>query len=279
MDPTASSVLLSTGVTLPYVEQGDRSGVPVLLLHGPTDSWQSFKPLLAHLPAWVHAFAPTQRGHGDADRPASGYRPEDFAADAVAFMDAIGLEAAVLVGHSGSTYTAQRCAIDHPHRVLGLVLIGAPYGLRDKPGAPALLRTIAELRDPLDREFVREFVESTVTQPVPPAFLEACVDECLKVPAGVWKATLEGLFESPVPTATGAISVPTLILWGDRDEICPWADQQALVEAIAGARLLTYQGTGHSPHFEQPERAAADLAAYVLPAHRPAGTATSRPGS
>ena len=70
------SVALSTGVTLPYVTQGDTSGVPVLLLHGYADSWRFFEPLLAHLPQSVHAYAPTQRGHGDADRPRAGYRQD-----------------------------------------------------------------------------------------------------------------------------------------------------------------------------------------------------------
>ena len=45
-----ASVVLSTGVTLPYVEQGAVSGVPVLLLHGYADSWRFFEPLLDHLP-------------------------------------------------------------------------------------------------------------------------------------------------------------------------------------------------------------------------------------
>ena len=74
MTRTTKSIALSTGVTLPYVEQGDPAGVPVLLLHGYTDSWRSFEDTLAHLPDSIHAIALTQRGHGDADRPATGYR-------------------------------------------------------------------------------------------------------------------------------------------------------------------------------------------------------------
>jgi non-heme chloroperoxidase len=68
-------------VTLPYVEQGEASGVPVLLLHGYVDSWRFFDLLLPHFPGFVHAFAVTQRGHGDAVRPSDGYWQEDFAAD------------------------------------------------------------------------------------------------------------------------------------------------------------------------------------------------------
>jgi non-heme chloroperoxidase len=47
-----------------------------------------------------------QRGHGDSERPACCYSIDDFAADAVAFLDAIGLQRATLVGHSGSCFTA-----------------------------------------------------------------------------------------------------------------------------------------------------------------------------
>ena len=63
------SVTLPGGVRLPYVEHGDSAGVPVVLLHGYSDSWRYSELLLAQLPASVHAYAPTQRGHGDADRP------------------------------------------------------------------------------------------------------------------------------------------------------------------------------------------------------------------
>ena len=81
MTPIIKSVELPNRVRLPYVEQGDPSGVPMLLLHGVTDSWRSFERVLPHLPDSIHAFALTQRGHGDADRPATGYRARDFAAD------------------------------------------------------------------------------------------------------------------------------------------------------------------------------------------------------
>jgi pimeloyl-ACP methyl ester carboxylesterase len=74
------AVTLPGGLTLPYVEHGDPAGVPVVLLHGYSDPWRSWELLLPELPDSPHAFAVTQRGHGDADRPAVGYRPEDHAA-------------------------------------------------------------------------------------------------------------------------------------------------------------------------------------------------------
>jgi non-heme chloroperoxidase len=261
--PSIDSVALSTGVRLPYVEQGDPAGVPVLMLHGYTDSWRSFELLLPHLPPRVRAIAVTQRGHGDADRPATGYRPDDFVSDAAAFMDALELPAAVLVGHSGGSYTAQRFAIEHPERTLGIALVGPFRVLYDKPEIHELWQAVAELHDPVDPDFVREFQESTATQPVPAEFMEAVVAESRKVPARVWQATLKGLLDAEAPAETGTITAPTLILWGDRDSLCTRRDQEALVAAISGARLVALQGTGHAVHWEQPERVAAELAAFV----------------
>ena len=56
-------------VRLPYVEQGDPDGTPVLLLHGITDSQRSWEPVLPLLPESIRAIAVTMRGHGDAERP------------------------------------------------------------------------------------------------------------------------------------------------------------------------------------------------------------------
>ena len=260
---TTASVSLNTGVTLPYVEQGDASGVPVLLLHGYADSWRFFEPLLKHLPESVHAFAPTQRGHGDADRPRDRYRQQDFAADVAAFMDAVGLEAAVIAGQSSGGYTAQRFAIDHPDRTVGLVLIGTPRDFRDKPAAWEFLRALPRLTDPVDPQFVRDVMTSTITRPLPPAFLDTLIAESSKLPAHVWQATFQGLLDASVPTESGTITAPTLILWGDRDELAPRRDQERLRAAIAGAELVTYHGTGHAVACEEPARTAADLAAFA----------------
>ena len=93
---------LPTGVRLQYVEQGRADGIPVVLLHGVTDSWRSFERVLPHLPETMHAFAISQRGHGDSSRPEAGYGYADMSEDLYAFMDAMHLPAAVIVGHSGA---------------------------------------------------------------------------------------------------------------------------------------------------------------------------------
>jgi non-heme chloroperoxidase len=259
----APSVQLPTGVALAYVEQGSPSGVPVLLLHGITDSLRSFERVLPHLPTSIHALAVSQRGHGDSGRPAAGYRPGDFAADLAAFMDAFGLERAVIVGHSMGSSIARRFALDYPERTLGLVLVGSFATLAGNPNVMAFWQVVQELEDPIDPGFVAEFQRSTLAQPVPPEFFDVVVQESLKVPARVWRAALEGLMGSDHPTELENIQAPTLIVWGDRDAFCPRSDQDALTAAIAGSQLVVYDETGHDPHWERPERFAADLVAFT----------------
>ena len=200
-------------------------------------------PCLPFLPDSLHAFALTQRGHGDASRPAEGYRPRDFAADLAAFMDALHLGAAVIVGGSSGGFVARRFAIDHPERTLGLVLLGSPASLRDKPGVLQMWdSTVSKLTDPVDPAFARGFAESTLAQRVPRAFVDTMVRENLKVPARVWRATFEGLLEDDSLGELDRIKAPTLIVWGDRDAILPRADQETLeaaipVRATAGATV------------------------------------------
>jgi non-heme chloroperoxidase len=253
------AVRLSTGVNLRYVEQGHPSGLPVLLLHAYLDSWRSFERVLEHLPDDLHALAPSQRGHGDSDRPRSGYGAADLVSDVAAFMDALGIDAAVLVGSSSAADTARRFAVDYPDRTLGLVLVGAFSTFpADAPAVREIGEEIEALTDPVDPDFVRDLVAGTTGDGVPPDFLETMVVESRKVPAHVWREMFDGLLTAP-PIA-GTIDSPTLILWGDADPICSRAEQQALLDAIPLAELRTYPGVGHIVHWEQPERVADDIA-------------------
>jgi pimeloyl-ACP methyl ester carboxylesterase len=255
-------VTLASGVRLPYVEHGDRAGVPVLLLHGVTDSWRSFESVLPHLPSSMRAFAITQRGHGDADRP-ERYRPLDFAGDIVAFADALGLGQVVLVGHSMGGTNAQRTAIAFPDRLLGLVLV-ASFATYHRPELDEFwTSTIAPLTDPIDPAVARGFQESTLARPIPPAFLETAIAESLKVPARVWRGAFQGFMEDDFASERGKIRTPTLLIWGDQDSFVPREDQDALLTAIKGAHLVVYEGAGHALHWEEPARFAADVAAFV----------------
>jgi rifampin ADP-ribosylating transferase len=251
--------VLRDGLELPYVEQGDPDGVPVVLLHAWLDSRRCFDQLLAMLPERIHAFAFDQRGHGDASKPADGYGLRDFADDIGAFMDAVGLRAAVLAGASSGGYVAQRFAVDDPDRTLGLALLGSPRSLRGP--RPPFADVVATLEDPIDAAFVRELNGGMLGREVPEAIIEVLCRENLKVPARVWREAFDGLLAAEPPLDTGPISARTLIGWGACDPLLPRADQETMAVEVTGARLVIYDGVGHLPVIEAPERVAADLTA------------------
>jgi pimeloyl-ACP methyl ester carboxylesterase len=251
--------VLRDGLELPFVAQGDPNGVPVVLLHGWVDSRRCFDQLMTALPEPIRAFAFDQRGHGDAPKPAEGYGLSDFAGDVGAFMDSVGLEAAVLAGASSGGYVAQRFAVDNPDRTLGLALLGSPRSLRGP--RPPFADVLATLRDPIDAVFARGLSESMVARDVPGAVMATLCEENLKVPARVWRDAFEGLLAAQPPLDTGVISAPTLVIWGARDSLLPRADQEAMAAQIPGARLMIYPDVGHLPVIEAPERVAADVTA------------------
>jgi non-heme chloroperoxidase len=264
----SASSLLATGPQVHYTEQGAPGGETILLLPAYADSWFSYSRVLPQLPADDHAYALDQRGHGDSERPDCCYSVDDFAADAVAFLDAAGIQRAILVGHSGSCFTARRVAVTHPDRVAGLVLIGAPLSLAT-PGVLRFQAAVHALEDPVPAQFVREFQAGAAHVPLPEGFMEGLVAESLKLPARVWKRALDGLVAFDDAADLGRITTPTLLIWGDQDAVVSREEQQRLTDAIPDARLKVYPQTGHSPHWERPEAVAADLATFTRPRSRP----------
>ena len=264
MKYNVKTVKLSKQIKLQYVEQGNPQGVPLILLHGYADSWHSFELVLSYLPKSLHVFTLTQRGHGDASRPVTGYSLNDFSMDLAAFMDKLEIEAAVITGGSSGGIIARCFAIEHPNRTLGLILGGSPLTLKDKPSVLALWdSTISMLKDPIDPNFVQEFVKGTLVQNVPKEFLEIIVKENLKVPARVWKATLKGLLEDDCLEDLNEIKSPTLILWGDKDDIIPRREQETLLKRIPNSRFLVYPNAGHALYWEEPARFASDIVAFI----------------
>jgi pimeloyl-ACP methyl ester carboxylesterase len=256
------AVALPGDLVLPYVEHGDGDGVPIAFLHAYADSWRSFEQVLSALPPWIRAIAVSQRGHGAATKPVGGYAVDDFVDDVVSFLTALTLDRAVLVASSSAGFTARQLAVAHPELVSGVVLIGAPWSLRERAPSLAFVETVATLEDPVSPDFVRDFVAGTSSERVPRVFLEAMVVESLEVPAHVWKLTLDGLLAAS-PVGAGAIDAPTLVIWGDRDELVPRDDQERLLAESRRSRLLVYEGAGHIPHWETPERVAADIAVFA----------------
>jgi len=252
------------GPRLAFVEQGQPTGQPVLMLHGFTDSWRSFEPVLPHLPSGIRAIALTQRGHGDSDRPDEPYTPRTFANDAVRVLDALNIAQASIVGHCMGGQVALQIARDFPDRVQGLVLIAGFATTRDNQVVRGFWDdAVSCLTDPVDPAMVEEFQRGTVSRAVPDDFMSAIVEDSLKVPAPVWRAALRGTMDADLTPALRHITAPTMLLWGGADTIVPRCDQDHLLRGIPGSRLEVFDGTGHSPHWEEPARVAAMIEEFV----------------
>ena len=260
----ASTLTLGNGLALSYAAQGDESGPVVVLLPGTTDSWRSYEPVLEQLPLSIRAIAVSQRGHGDSDKPAVGYRVEDFAADVVPLLDELGIQRAVVAGHSGSCLVARRVAIDHPDRVAGLVLEASPTTLCGDAGLKGFVESVvSSLTDPIDPTFGRSFVADTSSEKLAPDVLDQLVGEVLRVPARVWKKVFSGLLAYDDTDELGRITAPTLLIWGDADGLVGREMQDMLADRIRGAKALVYPGVGHTPRWEEPARFADDVATFV----------------
>jgi pimeloyl-ACP methyl ester carboxylesterase len=254
-------VTLPSGVRLQYAETGHADGEPVIMLHGYTDSWYSYSRVLPLLAPKYRGISITQRGHGDSGRPGS-YTGDDYAADVDAFMEALGIERATVVGHSMGSFVAQTVAIRYPERVKKLVLIGSGT-VAGNEVIVGLNDFVQTLTDPVDSTFVYEFQASTIFHPVPQPFLDAVVAESRKLEAEVWKEALVGLINTVNAPRLGEIQAPTLVVWGDQDGIFPRADQDALVAAIPNATLSVYPQTGHGLHWERPREFTRELEKFI----------------
>ncbi|WP_448623531.1 alpha/beta fold hydrolase [Geodermatophilus sp. URMC 64] len=263
MAPRTDGMLaLATGITTGYSEDGDPDGrPPLLLLHAWGESRRSFARLTPLLPQWLRIVALDLRGHGDADKPVSGYDLESLAADVVSGMDALDLPQAVLVGASSGGYVAQQVAITAADRVAGLVLAGAPQDLHRR--RPPFADEIDRLRDPIDPAWARAFAVGFPTAAVPDWYLDQSVEDALRIPAAVWRASLDGLTGSPPPTSTGTIRAPTLVVSGDLDGLLGLEQSAALVAAVPESRWVRYPDAGHVVLWDQPARLAEDITAFV----------------
>jgi len=214
------------------------------------------------LPQRIHAFIPDQRGYGDSERPDGDYSIATFADDAAAFMNAMGIDRATVVGHSFGSFVTRQLAHAHSDRVARMILIGTGV-TAVSPATREAESIVRDLTDPVSEAFAREFQSSTVYVPLPDAFFEGLLAESLKLPARLWRETFAAVLAYRDQDRLATITAPTLILWGDHDALFARADQDELAATIPGATLRIYDETGHCPNWERPELVAADILAFV----------------
>ncbi|MBN8674468.1 MAG: alpha/beta hydrolase [Chitinophagales bacterium] len=259
---TVKEINLSTGVRLQYAEQGDSNGIPVIFLHGITDSWHSFESVLAHLPSSVHAFAISQRGHGDSERPLDGYTPRHFAADVAAFIKQKKLNKVFVAGHSMGGVHAQQFALDYPELTKGIVIINAEPELKNNPGMPEFYQEVMNMGETISWAFMDGFQRACLSRPIDSAYYKLLVDEGTKVPARVFKSAFTGLMNAYFSERLTEINIPVLVFWGNKDAFFFFKGQEILLNNIKNVKMVVYN-TGHALHWEKPEEFATDLVDFT----------------
>jgi pimeloyl-ACP methyl ester carboxylesterase len=133
------------------------------------------------------------------------------------------------------------------------------------PGlADFVASAIAPLRDPIGAAFGRAWQLSTLARTMPADHLDAVVAETLKVPARVWREAFDGFLATPDFTSELTnVSVPVLLMWGNRDSYALRAAQDRLLEVMPEARFIAYEGFGHAFHWEDPGQFTRDLLPFL----------------
>jgi pimeloyl-ACP methyl ester carboxylesterase len=273
-DDAKRSLLLSDGVTLAYLDVGARDGIPLVLIHGYTDSARDWAPVEPLLVGHLRLIIVDLRGHGASSKPDCCYTRFDFAYDLKLLLDALHVERADVAGHSLGSVVAQTFAELWPGATRRLVLIsstGTSFGdastANDGSGRslPPWLKEVERLHDPIDPDsgFMRDWWQ--VSMSVNPEFFSRKQrHDAAAIPAGVWRAiadqSLSGVdLQSMLPR----ITAHTLLIWGGRDTLASPAGREALRRGIAHARAKTFDSLGHDLFWEDPAAVAACIAGFL----------------
>jgi pimeloyl-ACP methyl ester carboxylesterase len=266
------------GQELSYLDSG--TGPAVLFIHGLLGSHRNWAHLVDALDTRHRVVAPDLIGHGASAKPMGDYSLGAHAATLRDLLDHLGIARVTLVGHSlGGGIAMQFCYL-FPDRVERLVLVSSgglgrsvsPL-LRSAtlPGADWVLALAASgwvrnraeaVGGTLRRLGVRPSADLTEGWLGFSSLGEAETRRA-------FLATARAVIDPGGQTVTAhdhlpmAIAVPTLVVWGTRDRMIPAWHATTAQQAIAGSRVELFEGAGHFPHLEQPERFALLLGDFM----------------
>jgi len=234
-------------------------GPALVLLHGAGGSRLNWPAELrrlgqACLPG-VTVYALDLPGHG---RSGGEGRDaiEDYAADVIAFFDAIGIEQAAVVGHSMGGAIALTMALDSPERMTGLVLIATGARLRV---APSILEQIsADFEAALDT--ITRYAWSS---DAPTNLVELGRERLRETGPDVLLSDLQACDRFDVMERLGEIDVPTLVVAGSTDRLAPVKYARHLSEYISDAQLAIVEGAGHMVILERPAKVADAIGEFL----------------
>lgn len=259
--------------------QSTGEGFPVVLLHGIPGSGQTWDGVVERLSPVHRVVVPDLLGFGSSGTP-TGARQLHAEAQAAALgdaLDALGIERMVVAGHDFGGPVAVTFTQAHPERVAGLALL-ATNAFTDTPIPFPLSLVTAPVAGPAAARllFSRPSLAMMVRRGFGPGSSPADLARYLGDKGElasmrtIFAASLQQLAElyRPIEDALGAISVPTVVGWGDHDPFFPVEHGRRTAQAIPGAELRLYEGAGHFLPEERPEALAADIALLVARVRR-----------
>jgi pimeloyl-ACP methyl ester carboxylesterase len=255
-------IVRANGVDLCAETFGDPADPPILLIHGAAASmlaWEEeFCERLAAGSQFVIRYDHRDTGRSVSYEPgAPPYTLRDLTADAVGLLDAFGLGSAHLVGRSMGGGIAMLAALDYPHRVASLTLVGTSPGGPDLPPmSEEFLAHISGAKNPdwSDREAVIDHIigmlqvfsggSGHLDEAAMRDLVGHDVDRTVNVASSQMNHFSMGADE-PVRDRLVEIGVPTLVIHGEEDPVFPLGHALAMEKEIPGAHLLALEQTGH----------------------------------
>jgi pimeloyl-ACP methyl ester carboxylesterase len=253
-EPEYAYKQLSTGIKMAHVDMGAKSKTAVVLIHGATDSylsWSQIAPILAN--AGHRVIVPELRGHGETDKPIEGpYTAEAHGEDIKALLESLEVNSAHLVGHSLGSFVSQWMAAYAPELVLSLTLIGSARTVAGNEALEWLLEGDGDFKGinhetQLSDAFLRNWTASTNDSA---EFIEKTYEHAKGLPMYVWRNVFHGF---PVPVGNlDKITAPVQLIWGTEDMFFSLDDQNALIDALLGAKVVFVEkeGLSHNAHWE-----------------------------
>ena len=236
------------GHSLRYSDAGLRDPV-FFCIHGLADTLEVWDELAGPLAARGRVVRIDQRGHGESGAPPGPCAREDLARDAIAVLDALAIERAILVGHSVGGIVAMAAALAAPERIAGLVLIGTAS--RCSEHTAAWYERIAQAAEQRGGDgLVRAIYGESSTRRVRGD--AAAIAHVARM--------LTSLYGDPLTPRLGAIACPVLLLVGEKDLMGPKASQ-TIRDALppGGAELVVMPNCGHWLQLDAPAEVIAAL--------------------
>ncbi|KEF31296.1 alpha/beta hydrolase fold protein [Marinobacter nitratireducens] len=246
-----------------YYEDTGGSGPVVVFSHGLLMDHTMFAPQVEALRDQYRCITWDERGHGqtavDEPEPFSYY---DSADDLAALLTHLGVESAVLVGMSQGGFLSLRCALTHPDRVRGLVMLDSQAG------------TELEEKIPVYQQLISTFMTQGLTPEIGATITQIILGNDYSG-AEYWKEKWAAMFPANIGNnfqtlaarddlteRLPEISQPTLVVHGDADIAIPLERAKAMADRIPDAELVVVPGGGHAANLSHPEpvnRALADF--------------------